>query len=102
MFHQKPCIAKQCNIYQCVLVGKLPLCIKITNDVIKIFFILDWTNMSAELDLLQKNDVRFTTKQNRHLIMKKSFDNTEYAVSTSGKTDKSTKKVCIYILKLFC
>lgn len=48
--------------------------------------------MSAELESLKKNNVLSTTKQNRHLIMKKSFDDTEYASSTS-KTDKSIKKV---------
>lgn len=52
--------------------------------------------MSAELDSLQKNDVLCTTKQNRHLIMKKSFDDTEYATSTS-KIDKSIKKVFSFI-----
>lgn len=46
--------------------------------------------MSAELHSLKKNDVLFTTKQNRHLIVKKSFDDTEYA---TNKADKFIKKV---------
>lgn len=50
--------------------------------------------MSTELDSLRKNNVLCTTKQNRHLIMKKSFDDdTEYATCTSKQTDKSIKKV---------
>lgn len=50
--------------------------------------------MSAELDSLQKNNVLCTTKQNRHLIMKKSFDDdTEYAMPSTSKIDKSIKKV---------
>lgn len=58
-----------------------------------IFFVLDWINMSSELDLLQKNNVICTTKQNRHIIMKKSFDD-EYAISGSSRADnKSIKEV---------
>ncbi|XP_025993481.1 uncharacterized protein LOC113004434 isoform X2 [Solenopsis invicta] len=45
----------------------------------------DWTSMSAELDLLQKNDVLCTTKQYRHLIIKRTF-------ASTGKRDKSIKK----------
>jgi len=59
-----------------------------------IFFVLDWTNMSSELDSLQKNNVLCTTKENRHMIMKKSFDDEEYTVPGSSRADnKSIKKV---------
>ncbi|XP_036147847.1 uncharacterized protein LOC105833406 [Monomorium pharaonis] len=46
----------------------------------------DWINMIAELDSLEKKNVQVTTKKSRHLVMKKSFEDSDFVVSNEKKS----------------